>query len=98
MRFDSLEFAVDMVRRCFQVELGLHAHPKWGRGLKIARQPKRDIGRDRRFLAGEALNARARNTDGFGQRIRCESQRYEKFLAQNFTGVNRRKLLFRAYD
>jgi len=74
----------------FEIEACLYIHPERSAGLEKLAEPWRGIGRNGLFFACDAFDPGARHVQRGGDRVRSELKRNEKFLPQDFAGMNRR--------
>lgn len=77
----------------FDVVAVLQIEPELRRGAERAAQAQSGVGGDAAGLSGDAFDPRARHAHRLGQRAGRQSERHEKFLAQDFAGVERGKFL-----
>jgi hypothetical protein len=88
---DLGELLADRLLRRFDVVTVLQVEPELRRGAERLAQAQGGIGRDADRLGGDALDPRARHTHRFRQRAGRQAERNEKFLTQDFAGMERGK-------
>ena len=90
--FDFFDLRRDIVLCHLKIELRLDIHPERGRRPEELTKPQCGVSGNRRLLARQPLNSRARHA-----KLRCHAvgrqlHRLQKLLTQNLTGMHWRKL------
>lgn len=86
--------ALDIRQPCAlsrQIVGGLQVHPEFGGVPEVQRKTKGRIGCDRTLSFCDLIDAAGRNAEVDRQLVFCDSKRDEKFIGEDFTGVNRRE-------
>ena len=97
MPLDLRDLAANRILGDFQIVARLDVHPERRRGAEEFAQPERGVGGDRRLLARQPLDARARHAELRRHGIRRELHRLQELLAQDFAGMDRRSFFAIAF-
>jgi hypothetical protein len=88
IRLDGGDVLVALLSRCFEIEAGLQAEPKLGRGAQIARQTQCRVRGHRGLFSHQALDARSRYAQLRSEGVGAHRERLQDFLAQDFAGMH----------
>ena len=80
--------------QAFKVVVRLEVDPELGTGGEVAAQPQRRISTDAALAFDNRVEPIAWHTQGQRQRVYGHSQRLQKLLVQNLTGMSQRNLPF----
>src|SRR3954465_3643466 len=80
----------------FEIEARLNVHPERSASLEEFAEPQRSVGGHGLFFARDAFDPGAWHVQRSRDCVRCQLERNEKFLPENFAGMNRRKFLCHA--
>jgi hypothetical protein len=88
---DAIERMAKGCSGCLQIMAGLEIEPEFGLDSEETPQPQCGVRAYSKLLPRDALDARARHAASFGYRVRRQSHRLKKFLAQHFARMQRRQ-------
>jgi hypothetical protein len=82
----------------FEIARSLKIHPKARTGMEIPAETHSCIGRDAAAFADNFSDASHRNTQIEGKAVHTQAERLEIVLAEDFSGVDRRKFFSASHD